>query len=401
MLDHLPLILILIGLIAYAVLAGADFGAGIWVLLAPRRGGALRAHARHAMGPVWEANHVWLIFVLVVCWTAYPTAFASIASTLAIPLSIALLGIVLRGTAYALRAQTEGDAVVATRLERIFGVSSILTPFALGAAVGGIASGRVPVGNAAGDLVTSWLNATGIIIGALSVATAWYLASVYLVADADRIGDRVLVRAFRTRALVVGLGAGAVALAALFVVHDDAHRIWHGLTHSWGLVALATSILGGSATLLLIRAGRYEPGRAAAAVAVAAVIVGWAVAQSPYLLPGLTIDRAAAGHSTLVALLIAVAGGLVILTPSLGLLFKLTLSGRFDRAAPVAPRAIARRDSMPRTPAVGLAAGCLIVGSASTILLDSTWGLTLGVISLLAFVGLAFPSLATPAESDQ
>src|SRR6478752_1426723 len=109
MLDHLPLILILIGLIAYAVLAGADFGAGIWVLLAPRRGGALRAHARHAMGPVWEANHVWLIFVLVVCWTAYPTVFGSIMSTLAVPLFIAAVGIIMRGTAYALRSGAPVD----------------------------------------------------------------------------------------------------------------------------------------------------------------------------------------------------------------------------------------------------------------------------------------------------
>jgi cytochrome d ubiquinol oxidase subunit II len=353
------------------------------------------------MGPVWEANHVWLIFVVVVCWTAYPTAFASIGSTLAIPLSIALIGIVLRGTAYALRAQTASGDVVAARLERVLGASSILTPFALGAAVGGIASGRVPVGNAAGDLVTSWLNATGITIGALSVATAAYLASVYLVADADRLGNGPLVRAFRIRAIVTGLVAGALALAALPVIHDDAHRIWHGLTHGWGLVALGASALGGSATLLLIRAGRYELGRGAAALAVAAVVVGWALAQSPDLLPGLTIDRAAAGHATLVALLVAVAGGLVILTPSLGLLFKLTLSGRFDAVEPVAPRAVARRESASRAPALRMAAVCLITGTTFTILLDSTWGLTLGVISLLAFIGLAFPSLAAPAESDQ
>src|SRR6476469_9836220 len=159
MLDHLPLILILIGLIAYAVLAGADFGAGIWVLLAPRRGGALRAHARHAMGPVWETNHVWLIFVLVICWTAYPTAFASIASTLCIPLFIAGIGIIFRGTAYALRSGT-ATSREQREVEIAFAISSILTPFALGAVVGGIASGRVPVGNAAGDLWTSWLNWT-------------------------------------------------------------------------------------------------------------------------------------------------------------------------------------------------------------------------------------------------
>jgi cytochrome bd ubiquinol oxidase subunit II len=402
MLDHLPLILILIGLTAYAVLAGADFGAGIWVLFAPRRDSALREHARHAMGPVWEANHVWLIFVLVVCWTAYPTAFASIASTLAVPLSIALIGIVLRGAAYALRSQTESGEVVTTRLERLLGFSSILTPFALGAAAGGIASGRVPVGNAAGDLVTSWLNATGIAIGVLSVATAAYLAAVYLVADADRIGDSVLVRAFHARALVAGLTAGALALAALLVIHDDAHRVWHNLTRGWGLVALAASALGGCGTLLLIRAGRYGLGRAAAAVAVAGVIVGWAVAQSPDLLPGLTIDRAASGHATIVALLVAAAGGVAILAPSLSLLFGLTLSGRFDHAASVSERPAlrGRSGSGTNTRLVSASVGCLVVGSALTILFDATWGLTLGVISLLAFIALAFPSLAASPEGD-
>ena len=139
------------------------------------------------MGPVWEANHVWLIFVFVVCWTAYPTVFALISPRRsAVPLLIAAIGIILRGTAYALRAQSD-DGEIATGVERVFGASSVLTPFALGAVVGAIASGRVPVGNARGDLLTSWLSPTGIVIGALSVATSSYLASVFLVADAQRV----------------------------------------------------------------------------------------------------------------------------------------------------------------------------------------------------------------------
>src|SRR6266516_7581196 len=141
MLDELPLIFILVGLAAYAVLAGADFGAGIWTLLSARGDERLRDHARHAMGPVWEANHVWLIFVLVVCWTAYPVAFASITSTLAVPLFVAVVGIILRGTSYALRGQLEG-ARGQRAVENVFALSSVLTPFALGAVAGGIASGR-------------------------------------------------------------------------------------------------------------------------------------------------------------------------------------------------------------------------------------------------------------------
>src|SRR3954454_17803237 len=177
---ELPIVFILAGLAAYTVLAGADFGAGVWTLLArPGRAGraATRDHVRHAMGPVWEANHVWLIFVLVVCWTAYPSAFGSITSTLAVPLFIAAVGIILRGASYALRGQLEG-ARGQGAIENLFAVSSILTPFALGTVVGGIASGRVPVGNAAGDFVTSWLNPTSALIGTLAVAVGAYLASV-------------------------------------------------------------------------------------------------------------------------------------------------------------------------------------------------------------------------------
>src|SRR5690242_12959521 len=173
MLADVPAILILIGLAAYAVLAGADFGAGFWQLLGGRRDEdrAVREHAHHAMGPVWEANHVWLIFVLVVCWTAYPTAFSSIMSTLSIPLFIAAIGIILRGTAYALRSGT-ANAREQRIVEVAFAGSSILTPFALGTVVGGIASGRVPVGNAAGDRWSSWLNGTSVTLGVLFVATA-------------------------------------------------------------------------------------------------------------------------------------------------------------------------------------------------------------------------------------
>jgi len=167
----LPLIFALAGLAFYAVLAGADFGAGFWELTAGRGEGAdeIRDHAHAGMAPVWEANHVWLIFVLTVVWTAYPAAFGSIASTLSIPLFVAGIGIVLRGGAYAMRA---GAASLREQraVDMLFSVSSILTPFALGTAIGGIASQRVPVGNATGSLVRSWLNPTSVTIGVLAVA---------------------------------------------------------------------------------------------------------------------------------------------------------------------------------------------------------------------------------------
>ena len=215
-------ICVLVGLALYTVLGGADFGAGIWQLTtlvapgrtpeAPRAGEAIREHAHHAMGPVWEANHVWLIFVLTVTWTAYPTAFGAIASTLAMPLLLAGVGIIFRGAAYALRAGTDRYRELSA-IDSVFSIASVLTPFALGTMVGAIASGRVPVGNAAGSLFSSWLNPTSVLVGVLAVVSSAYMAAVYLAADAARHDEPELAEAFRTRALIVGVLAGAVAVA--------------------------------------------------------------------------------------------------------------------------------------------------------------------------------------------
>ena len=201
-LAEVPLLLMLVGLSAYAVLGGADFGAAFWQLgaRADAHAEARREHAYRAMGPVWEANHVWLVFVLAICWTAYPEAFASIFSTLSVPLFIAALGIILRGTAYAVHAGTARE-IERRGIDAVLSASSILTPFALGAAIGGIASGRVPVGNAEGDHVTSWVNPTSFAIGTIAVAAGAYLAAVYLAGDAARAGLDDLTADFRRRAL--------------------------------------------------------------------------------------------------------------------------------------------------------------------------------------------------------
>ena len=396
-----PAVLVLVGIVAYAVLGGADFGAGFWQLTpgADARSRAIRGHAYHAMGPVWEANHVWLIFILVIAWTAYPVAFGSIASTLCVPLFIAAIGIILRGTAYALRQSTD-TLRGQRRVEVVFALSSILTPFALGTVVGGIASGRVPVGNAAGDLVTSWLNPTSIVIGVTAVAAAAYLAAVYLAADAVRLGERELADAFRTRALLAGVAAGAAAFAGLVVVRQDAERIWNGLTGGWGLVALAASAAGGVSTLLLVRGRRYGPARLTAAVAVAAIVAGWALAQRPILLPGLTIDEAAAGRTTLIAVLVAAAIGAVVLVPQLFLLFRLFLRGTFDVSRPAREQEAAKEAALG-TPAVGrlgmLAVALGVVGVLLTMFSDSGWPLAIGVAALLAFVATGFVAIVIPA----
>src|SRR5258705_266196 len=223
----LPLVLALIGLAFYTVLAGADFGAGFWQLIAGKgkQADESRDHAYHAMAPVWEANHVWLIFVLTVVWTAYPIAFGSIASTLSIPLFIAGIGIVLRGGAYALRAGTATTREQRS-LDSVVAVSSILTPFALGTVIGALASEQVHVGNPGGSLVTSWLNPTSITIGVLAVASSAYLAAVFLSGDAARESRHALADRFRARVLAAGLAAGAVAIAGLIVLHFDAERIF-------------------------------------------------------------------------------------------------------------------------------------------------------------------------------
>jgi cytochrome bd ubiquinol oxidase subunit II len=395
-LAEVPAVLILAGLAAYVVFAGADFGAGLWYLLAGpgRRGRAIRDFSYHAMAPVWEANHVWLIFVLVVAWTAYPTAFGSIASTLALPLFVAAVGIILRGTAYALRSGAPPDRETEGATGFVFGASSILTPFALGAAIGSVASGRVPVGNAEGDLVTSWLNATSILIGAMAVATAGYLAAVYLAGDAARGGKPELARGFRARALAMGLVAGALALGGLVVLREDARPLFDDLLSGAGLAAVLLSALAGLATLGLVHAGRYEPARFSAALAVAAIVAGWGVAQRPDLLPGLTIEAAAAGRSTLWALLISIAAGLVILVPSLVLLYGLVLRGRFDVAPaeqePPQPRATRR----PRSLAAAVVT-LLVAGVALTLFTEGV-GLGIGIASLLGFIALGAIELLRP-----
>jgi len=394
-LADVPLLLALVGLTAYAVLGGADFGAGIWQLVGGRgeRGVRIREHAHHAMGPVWETNHVWLIFVLVVCWTAYPTAFGSIASTLCVPLFIAAIGIILRGTAYAMRSGTV-TAREQRRVEVLLAASSILTPFALGAVIGGIASGRVPEGNAEGDLVTSWLNPTSILIGTLAVVTAAYLAAVFLAADAVRRRAPELADAFRTRALVAGLVAGAVAMVGLPVVRSDAEEIWSGLTSGWGLVAVLASAVAGIVTLALVWARRFEPARYCAAVAVGSIVAGWAIAQSPQFLPGLTVEEAAAPHSTLVAILVSVAIGALFLVPALALLFTLVLRGRFDAAARGVAVDAAGGTATLSKPLLGVGLGCLAAAVLFLTLLEPGWAHAIGVVALFGFLFATFIAVA-------
>jgi cytochrome bd ubiquinol oxidase subunit II len=333
MLPELCLGLVMLGISAYAVLGSADFGAGFWDLTAggTERGGRVRGMIQRSMSPVWEANHVWLIFVLVIVWTAFPIAFGSLFSTLSIPLFLAAIGIIFRGAAFALRGQA-ATIKEARFLGALFALSSVLIPFFLGAALGGIASGRVEVGNAAGDPITSWLNPTSVLIGVIAVLSGAYLAAVFLAGDSERAGLPDLVRAFRARALATGVLTGVVALGGLLVVRDDAPDLYDGLTSGGGLAMVVLSGLAGIATLGLVRRERYGLARATSALAVICVTVGWALAQDPYVLPPeLTLDEAAASDATLTAVVIAVGLGMLILAPSLWFLYRLVLQGRLDQ----------------------------------------------------------------------
>jgi cytochrome bd ubiquinol oxidase subunit II len=313
-----------LGLTLYALLGGADFGAGCWDLLAgnPRRGRPQRELIGHVIGPVWEANHVWLIFVIVLFWTGFPPVFAAVMSTLYIPLTLAALGIIGRGAAFAFRKTVDEEWQ-----QRLFGSafagSSILTPFFLGTVAGGIASGRVPPGLAAGDLFTSWLNPTGLLAGVLAVGSCAYLAAMYLCQDARRLGHPDLAEAFRRRALAVGIVVGAVALAGIAVLRADAPALFHGLTHR-GLPLVIVSAVAGLASLALLLARRYALVRPVAALAVAAVLWGWALAQYPRMLPpDVDYTAVAARPPVLTATLATVGVGSLLLLPSLGWLFVL------------------------------------------------------------------------------
>lgn len=259
---------------------------------------------------------MWLIFILVVMWTAFPRLFGAVSSRLWIPLSLATVGIIARGSAFAFR-----KTVTATWQRRILGASfaasSVITPFFLGTVAGAVAAGRVPPVPSAGGEVSSWLSPVPMMTGVLAVAVCAYLAAVYLTADARRGGDSALVAYFRSRALAAGLAAGLIAAAGLVFLHHDAAGLAHGLAHR-ALPLVIISGLGGLAALVLLFARRFLLARVAAGAAVTAVVWAWAAAQYPRLLaPGLTISAAAATPSVLEATLIAMTVGAVLLVPSL------------------------------------------------------------------------------------
>jgi cytochrome d ubiquinol oxidase subunit II len=313
-----------VGVIAYAVFAGADFGCGVWDLTAggPRRGGPMRSLIDDSIGPVWEANHVWLIFVLVYLWTAFPQGFAAICETLFVPLTLAGFGIVLRGSAFAFRkfAPTLAEA-------RFFGAtfaaSSLLTPFFLGAVAGAVASGRVPL-DGGGDRWRSWTTETSLVGGVLAVLTSAFLAAVFLTAEAARQGNLDLVAACRRRALGAGVVTGLAAVAGILPLDHDAPRLFDRLTGR-ALPIVLLSAAAGLASVVLLWRDRPKSARVAAVVAVASVVAGWGFAQYPWILvEAARIDDIAGARPTLWSLVGVFALAAVTVLPALAYLYWLT-----------------------------------------------------------------------------
>lgn len=331
-------ILILGAATAYAVFGGADFGAGVWQMLAARTQDPARVRARieRSLAPVWEANHTWLIFVLVALWTAFPEAFAAIMSTLYIPLTLAAVGIVMRGAGFAFGKMIEG------RPERVAGIlfafSSVITPFFMGTVVGAIATGQVPAeGN--GDPTASWIGPVPLIIGVLFVASGAFIAAVFLVADSRGDGDKRNERHFVRCALISAAVAGVIAMVGLIALaaDEDAAFVYDGLRGPAVPLVIASGVAGVGGLGLLLRAWRHPDAdlrgvRPLAVSAVVAVVWGWGAAQHPYLLApdaeggGLKIDQAAAPDSVLIAVLIVFVVAVVVVLPPL--LWLLSLADR-------------------------------------------------------------------------
>jgi cytochrome d ubiquinol oxidase subunit II len=317
------LVVLMAALTAYALFGGADFGAGFWDLFAggATTGARQRKLIEHAIGPVWEANHVWLIFTIVLLWTGFPTGFAAIAATCYIPLTIAALGIIGRGAGFAFRK-------ISTTLgrQRLFGAgfafSSIVTPFFLGTVIGGVADGRIPAEVDGRHIISAWWNPTSVATGVLAVAVCAYLAALFLTRDAER-HEPSLVETLRRRALWTGLVVGILAIGAIFVVRVSVN-----------IPLVVVSVVAGTASLVLLWFRRFVLVRVSAGLAAAAVIWAWGAGQYPYLLPGeVTVEDAAAPTSVLHVTLGAVVVGVAVLIPSLWWLFSLFQSTSREAAS--------------------------------------------------------------------
>lgn len=320
-LDVLAAAVVLVGLIAYAMFGGADFGGGVWIALAAGpRARQQREAIYRAMGPVWETNHVWLILIVVTLFTAFPSAFADLFTALFVPLVIALVGIVFRGAAFAFRHYGQ---VAATRLPAtgaVFSIASILTPLTMGMALGAVAGGHISIdgGAVTSGLYEPWLHPFAIVCGLIAIAICGFLTACYMTTRSAGL----LQEDFRNRGLVASLVLGALTTLALPVAWWDASAFSDRLLRPMPLAVMSLAVVMGVCSLAVLWHRVYVIVPPVAAATVALVIAAWGAVQYPYLiLPDVKIADAAAGHETLLAFLIALPVGSVILVPSLALLY--------------------------------------------------------------------------------
>lgn len=323
----IALCILWLALIAYAVLGGADFGAGIWDLFAV---GARRQHQRQlinqAIGPVWEANHVWLIFLIVGLFTVFPSAFAIFCIELFIPLTIVLIGIVLRGAAFIFRTyELDATSRSAEVWSRIFSSTSMITPFFLGASAAAVASGKLqaPNGVATTDFGTAWLSPFALVIGAMAVTLCATLAAIYLANEASLYGESDLSEAYRRRALAAGAITAALGAIGLLLSPAEAPLLWSGMySRILPLLVVITTMLIGLGAAAAVFWRHYRLARVIVILETAFLLGSWGLSQYPYLIPPhVTIDNAANDPGVISALIICIIIGMVLLIPSLYYLF--------------------------------------------------------------------------------
>lgn len=331
-----------VALIAYAVLGGADFGGGVWDLLA--RGPTAerqRVAIARGMGPVWESNNVWLIFVLVVTWTAFPIVFAGVSAALFIPITLVVIGIVLRGAAFSFRSNYGLEVGSGVRWGYVFNTASTITPFLFGTMAGALASGDIRVSGppiqVQANPWTTWTTPFALVCGLFAVALCSVLAATYLTVDAHKAGDHEVAEEFRQRALIAGAVTAALGALAAVLAISEASTLWHGLVGNALPLSIAAVVIGLATAAALLR-HQDALARVLVAAETVCILLAWGVAQWPYLIvPDVTVNSAASPASVLGPMLIVSVLGLLVLLPSLWYLFT-----------------VARGDVTTRTPASGV-----------------------------------------------
>ena len=322
----MTLALVWAGLIAYVALGGADFGTGVWDLFVSGPT-SRRQHEfiSRVLGPVWEANHVWLIFLLVGLMNVFPAAFATIMSTLFVPLTIALLGIVLRGAGFIFRTYALQSEGLFTRLwSRVFSVTSLITPFFLGISAAAVAGGRIRLsGSTASDMLLGWLTPFGIAVGVMAVLQCATLAAVYLTAEAHLRAEKLFAASYRRKALISSGLVSVLGVLCIVLSVTEAPWLWNGLlTHAWFFAA--GTLLTGSLVLVMLFTRRYVLASLCVVLETALMLISWGVSQYPYIIPPtLTIQQAANVSAVTTTTLAVMIMGMLVVLPALFYLFKI------------------------------------------------------------------------------